>query len=1044
PYGVPNLRAATADSGRNTIATLGYNSGVSISGVQWFNAAANPPAWTDLAINNVYVDQYDSRRRVFAVAAFNADVPLRFNVPGGTVQIMADAGWSADNDQGSGATLFSRNDVLDSAAGNRLLSMCYYTHDHVWRDGAMGSRPYQLAHLRNSRGRIDDVGGTVESAQDRAVRAKPYDHDIVDHAWPNFGYFESPNSTGGHTYGTWLGHLHNIMVENGVSTAGYSSIIHLYPSDSSAGPDDGGTSGPWSGKQVFIPNSAVVLPSDAGLVLTAHELGHALMGWPDLYDLDFYTNAWGHVPPLDRTNMMGPYSLMARAGGVRVDAFLKTLAGWATPVVVTEDIVRAQIPQVEGTLQDPVIYKLPGRPHYIPTGVPPNQWQEFFLVENRNRNGAEYFGDPSPKGLYIYHVDLRFSQTSEDHPMVIVEQADGLFELERNPEGQYGDLEGDPFPGALGVRNWTQYTNPGSQSHGWKEGTSSPNQIGPMVVEPPTPPAGTLLNGTQTDSFSRVTNISDPGALMFADLHVVPREVIVTAVPIPDQPSQISQGTTDLLVQHLNFNNSGTLPNFSMGDVEIATLRIDETGSSQRDTDIDRVSLFDDTDANGEFDPAVDTRIATTSIQSQSAFFTNLNYRIPLDEQRDLFVTYDISTGANPAQGNSVGAGIARHDYVLPKVPGAVQERARSAITATSPGLGAHRFPIVSSFVGIVEDPDTLTITPISRAPLEPVPAAEGLRVLAIEPGDVDVPILSLNLEVDQDSVTIDQVTVDETGTINAVAHITAARLYIDNNQDGAVDGGDTLLEETNFANVAGVQRAVFNITTNPVQVDEGAMVSLLLTASLSPDLPLEEPPLTLQYTLVDTTYVNLRQYSADPQLHDVVSDENFPMASDVVSTPVPNEPPAPPQNLAASVLTDGSVLLEWDLSPDDPDVGGEADVVHYNIYRSTDPADFATVTPAEVYATVGAGGTQYNDLNAPLATDLYYMARAWDGVQEGPNSNVAGPVRASDEVAPTFSAFDPAEGAENVPLDSNIAFTITDTASGIDRDSLVFEVDGV
>ncbi|MFW5868627.1 MAG: MSCRAMM family protein, partial [Armatimonadota bacterium] len=492
----------------------------------------------------------------------------------------------------------------------------------------------------------------------------------------------------------------------------------------------------------------------------------------------------------------------------------------------------------------------------------------------------------------------------------------------------------------------------------------------------------------------------------------------------------------DLLVQHLRFDNDDQAPNLSRGDVEIATVRLDEIGSSQDDDDVTRVSLFDDTDGNNEFDPETDTRIATGTFQNQSVFLSDLNFRIPRGEVRDLFVTYDISETASSDAGNSLGAGIAHFDYIVPEIPGAVQRREREDV---EDGLGDHRFPIDSAIVEIEEAPDTLTVTPISRAPIdEPEDLEEQTAGLAIEPGDEDVPILSLDLEVDRDSVSIDRILVDETGTMDAVAHITSAKLYLDENADGEVDGGDTLLEETRFATVGGVERASFDIATDSVRVTESTPRSLLLTASISEEMPQEEPPLTLQYTLEDTTYVSL------VQSEDIVSDENFPMSSEVVSTPLPNEPPAPPTDVDASELEDGSILLSWDLSADDPAIGGEEDVVHYNIYRATDPADLGDVSPTDAYASMDAGETEYNDLDAPLGTDVYYMMRAWDGVQEGPDSNVTDAVQAEDNAAPTFADFDPAQDADRAPQDTNIAFTIEDTASGVDQDTLVFEVDGV
>ncbi len=1025
--GVPGLRGLSIDSGNDTIATIGWNSTIPIGAVLR-DTDNDGSGWDPLDINVRATPP--GNRYVVETEGFDDDDGIQVWIGGSWVNITSrmDRGFALPN------TLLTSADLMGSAPGNRLLSMCYYTHDHAVTNGSMGERPYQLRHLENSAGRVDDIAGTEDNPDWHYDRPKPYDHDTQDHAQPNAGYFEGPDSNGGHTYGVWLSHLHQVMADNGIVAAGYDCTIHLYPSDAAAAQDAGGTSGPWSGGHVFIPNSAVVLPSDAGLYLSAHELGHALCGFPDLYDVDFYANARGAAPPLFECSMLGPYSVMAH-GGRRVDAFLKTLVGWVNPVVITDDVIGAPIPEIEGTLEDPIVYKLPGRPYYIAENIPPNQWQEFFLVENRNRTGANYFNDISPRGLYVYHVDTRFGQRDEVHPLVIVEQADGLFELESNPDGQWGDLESDPFPGSLGVREWTQFTTPDSHSHGWLSGIGV-NQVRPATELPPDPPPGVLQPGSSTDSFSRIANISDPGAIMRADLYVVPREVIASLVPIAGQPPTVLQGTKDFWVMNLRLDNDSNSPNLSRGDVELAVVRIDENGSSQNDADVDRVSLFDDTNLDGVLDVNVDTRIATAVFQNQTAYFTNLNYRIPLDEVRNLFVTYDISDSADASPGVSLGAGMATFDYIRPEIPGAVQRRARQVISASNDGLGDYRFPINSALVGIEEAPDTITVTPTSRAPVT-IQASE-ISPEAINPGDTDVPILSLDLSVDHDRATVTGVQVDETGTINAVSHITSAKLFLDENHDGQVDAGDTLLEETTFASVGGVERATFDIEDTPVAVIEGSVQSLLLTASLSDELPLVDPPLTLIYSLLDPSYLTLQQSE------DIVAPDNFPIASDEVSTPIPNDPPPAPQNLTAAQLGDGSIGLEWELSADDPDVGGEADVTEYHIYRNTDPAQLVTAGPTDMYASAPAGATEFNDANAPLGVDLYYMLRAYDGVQEGPNSNIAGPVQSADLQPPTFSEFDPAQDQEDVPRDTDIAFTIRDNAAGIDQSTLVFEVDGV
>jgi len=1027
------LRGITADSTSNIFATLFYGYSRPMSSAEYLDPGATTPAWTALTINSQVVNPFDGRRRIITTASFDSDWQLRVRISGvaggGWINVQPNAGFNLASGQaawgpGQGdSALFTEADILGSDPGNRLRTMCYYTHDHNFHTGTAG-QPYQLLHTRNSANAIDDIGGTVDYTGYHMDRPKPMEHNIADHATPNMGYFEGPDSNGGHKFGNWLGDLAQVLNDEGIVGTGYSRRISLYPSDVAGGNDQGGTSGPWSGAHVFIPNSSVVLPVNAGLYLTAHELGHTF-GFEDLYDLDFYANAGRQPqPPLFECSMMGPYSVMAH-GGRRVDAYHKIKVGWVTPVAVIDDIIHAAVPEMEGTLENPVVYKLPGRPQYIHDGIAPSAWQEYYLVENRNRNGAQYFGDASARGMYIYHVDMRFGQTDEWHPKVIVEQADGLFELESNPDGDWGDTDADPFPGSLGIHNWTQFTNPSSYSHGWKGGTIN----SPKTEDPPVPPPGVLQPGTTTDSFSRVAAITDPGSTMYANLHVIPREVIVTGAEPVGKPASAAQGTLDVPMLRLHFDNDSADPNMSMDDVELDRIRIDENGSSQEDTDVVRASLFDDTDGNGVLDPLVDTRIATAQFQNQVAYFTNLNYPVPLDETRDLFVAYDINEKATTGAGLSLGVGISTFDYIRPEVPGAVQERVRSARTTASAGLGSYRFPINAGLLTIDEAPDTLTVTPVSRAPVGTAAAKD------INPGDVDVPILSLELAVDMDAVDIDRVIVDEVGTINAVSEITSCKLYHDQDGNGAVDPTDTLLQETTFASVVGVEKATFDISQNSVQVSDASDEAFLITCSISETTAL---PSTLQLRLEDTTYIHL----IDPL--DIVSIENFPMESDEVSTPPPNNPPGAPLNLTATALDNGSIELAWDMSDDDPNKAGENDVTEYHVFRSADPAALPLMTEANVYAIVQVGTTTYTDINAPLGVPLYYMVRAYDGVQEGPDSNIAGPVSANDNLAPVLSAFDPADGDENVPVDTDIVFVIDDAGSGIDMTTLIFEVDGV
>ena len=346
------LRGISADAGTDTFALLFYGPGGGVGGAQYLDPDATTPAWTDLTYANsdVHRDAWDPRRVILKTSNFDADWQLRIFVGGvGVVSVTPNAGFDLASGQaafgpgqtaviGDNASLFTSADVLQSDVANRLLSMCYYTHDHVAPSGAMGGQPYQLLHTRNSAGRVDDIGGTVDNGRDHRDRPKPFDHSTIDHGMPNMGYFEGPDSNGGHVFGVWLGHTYQALADAGITPSGYNRSINLYPSDVAGGNDEGGTSGPWNGAHVFIPNSSVVLPVNAGLYLAAHELGHTF-GCADLYDLDFYTNAGLRPQPLlFECSMIGPYSVMAH-GGTRLDAWHKVMLGYATPVAVIEDII---------------------------------------------------------------------------------------------------------------------------------------------------------------------------------------------------------------------------------------------------------------------------------------------------------------------------------------------------------------------------------------------------------------------------------------------------------------------------------------------------------------------------------------------------------------------------------------------------------------------------------------------------------------------------------------------------------------------------------
>jgi immune inhibitor A len=156
----------------------------------------------------------------------------------------------------------------------------------------------------------------------------------------------------------------------------------------------------------------LVVPEQSTLGVWAHELGHLIFGWPDLYDID------------NSSEGVGNYCLMGsgswNADGARPAhpcAWCKVQRNWVEVSVPRRD-QEVTIPPVE---TDPRVYKLWTR------GQP---GQEYFLLENRQQIG---FDDNLPdRGLAIYHVDESQPDNSqESRYMVGLEQADGRQDLEK-------------------------------------------------------------------------------------------------------------------------------------------------------------------------------------------------------------------------------------------------------------------------------------------------------------------------------------------------------------------------------------------------------------------------------------------------------------------------------------------------------------------------------------------------------------------------------------------------------------------------------------
>lgn len=172
-------------------------------------------------------------------------------------------------------------------------------------------------------------------------------------------------------------------------------------------------------------NSYFMAPEDGKVGVFSHELGHLVLGLPDLYDTDYSSRGTG------RWDLMAGGSW--NGGGDRPahpTAWCKAKVGWVSPTVIFN---AQQNVTVQPYSSNPQVYKLP---------IGDANSKEYFLISNRQKAG---FDDNLPgEGLVIEHVDdNQTNNTDENHYLVDIEQCDGQSHLNKNANS--GDSN-DPFP----------------------------------------------------------------------------------------------------------------------------------------------------------------------------------------------------------------------------------------------------------------------------------------------------------------------------------------------------------------------------------------------------------------------------------------------------------------------------------------------------------------------------------------------------------------------------------------------------------------------
>ncbi len=219
---------------------------------------------------------------------------------------------------------------------------------------------------------------------------------------------------------------------------------------------------------------------DASIGVIAHELGHAVFGLPDLYDIDYSSAGIGQF------GLMSGGSWAKQPGDdypgetpVHMTGWSKVYSGFVTPTEINETVSNLEL---KGTsLSDYVLYK-------IETGVV----GEYFLIENRAPSGYDMGlsslegTDSFTGGLSILHIDdNQRGNSDENHKLVDIVEANNVGLDSKKHQGHINNLY---FNG--NADSFTPTTTPNSNRY------------------------------DENSSGISITNISDAGSVMSVDIEI--------------------------------------------------------------------------------------------------------------------------------------------------------------------------------------------------------------------------------------------------------------------------------------------------------------------------------------------------------------------------------------------------------------------------------------------------------------------------------------------------------------------------------------------
>jgi len=191
----------------------------------------------------------------------------------------------------------------------------------------------------------------------------------------------------------------------------------------------------------------------ATIGIMCHELGHLMLGLPDLYDINGGSEGigdWGLMGG-GSWNNVGTYSGDSPA---YLSAWSRVRTAFTTPTIITSAATGVSI---ESTHAISDVKEFWIDKYKSPFG----SFSERFLIENRQLSGYDA-GLPA-SGLLIFHIDeSKTTNQDETHKLVDLEEANNDGDLDN--ETNRGD-GGDPFPGTSSNTSFNDASTPNSKQY---------------------------------------------------------------------------------------------------------------------------------------------------------------------------------------------------------------------------------------------------------------------------------------------------------------------------------------------------------------------------------------------------------------------------------------------------------------------------------------------------------------------------------------------------------------------------------------------------